>query len=756
MANGNFIVQNGLQIGPLTIDAATGGITTTGNVTTTGTITTFINEIVTGTEAVYGQLSANAGIGSLSTTTGTFVVTGGAGITGDVYVGGNLHTTGTAYLKIPAGTTAQRPGSANVALGMIRYNSSISSFEGYGAGSAWSSLGGVKSVDGYATITAEASAGAGDDVLRFYSGSTGSSVQAMWASASNVSILPTTTSTSTTTGALQVAGGVGVSGNLNIGGTSTFSGNVNPSANVTYSLGSKTMMWKDLYVGPGTLYINGKAVLQDNSGTITVSTTAGQNLQMATSGGGTIQLTTNGGGGVIAVQGPLQVAAGNNITSSDGNPIQFANAIGIDTISTHTNNTNLSLSAQGTGKIAINNSITGGGTVTFADTTATSSTSTGAVVVAGGVGVAGDLRVAGNVYSYGVLAVQSSTLEVSAPMVYLQATSSGYPYSYDIGTYSHFVGGSANVYQHTGFVRSQANGYWGLFANVASEPTTTVNWSDPNLTWDSIKTGNHIIANTTVSSSTTTGALQVAGGAGIAGAVYAGSVNTGSGAITTTGTVSATTLTGTLSTAAQTNITSVGTLTSLAVTGALSSGSFTVPTASQPNITSVGTLTGLTVSGTIAASTNNTINIGASGTTFATVYATTFSGVSTTAKYADLAENYQGDKSYSPGTVVMFGGSAEVTLADADTTAVAGVVSTNPAHLMNGGLTGANVVPLALQGRVPCNVIGPVKKGDMMVSAGFGFAKTNNLAGVGQVIGKALQDVTFAGKAVIEVVVGRV
>ena len=756
MANNNFVVQNGLTAGPLTIDAATGSISTTGNITTTGTLTTFINEIVTGTEAVYGQLSANAGIGSSSTSTGTFIVTGGTGITGDVFVGGNVHTTGTAYLKIPAGTTAQRPGSANVQLGMIRYNSSISSFEGYGAGSAWSSLGGVKSVDGYATITAEASAGAGDDVLRFYSGSTGSSVQAMWASASNVSILPTTTSTSTTTGALQVAGGVGVSGNLNIGGTSTFSGNVNPSANVTYSLGSRTMMWKDLYVGPGTLYINGKAVLQDNSGTITVSTTAGQNLQMATSGGGTIQLTTNGGGGVIAVQGPLQVAAGNNITSSDGNPIQFANAIGIDTISTHTNNTNLSLSAQGTGKIAINNSITGGGTVTFADTTATSSSSTGAVVVAGGVGVAGDLRVAGNVYSYGVLAVQSSTLDVSAPMVYLEATSSGYPYSYDIGTYSHFVGGSANVYQHTGFVRSQANGYWGLFANVASEPTTTVNWSDPNLTWDSIKTGNHIIANTTVSSSTTTGALQVAGGAGIAGAVYAGSVNTGSGAITTTGTVSATTLTGTLSTAAQTNITSVGTLTSLAVTGALSSGSFTVPTASQPNITSVGTLTGLTVSGTIAASTNNTINIGASGTTFATVYATTFSGVSTTAKYADLAENYQGDKSYSPGTVVMFGGSAEVTLADADTTAVAGVVSTNPAHLMNGGLTGANVVPLALQGRVPCNVIGPVKKGDMMVSAGFGFAKTNNLAGVGQVIGKALQDVTFAGKAVIEVVVGRV
>jgi len=163
----------------------------------------------------------------------------------------------------------------------------------------------------------------------------------------------------------------------------------------------------------------------------------------------------------------------------------------------------------------------------------------------------------------------------------------------------------------------------------------------------------------------------------------------------------------------------------------------------------------LTVSGTIAASTNNNINIGASGSVFATVYATTFSGVSTTAKYADLAENYQGDKSYTPGTVVMFGGSAEVTVADADTTAVAGVVSTNPAHLMNGGLTGANVVALALQGRVPCQVIGPVKKGDILVSAGFGYAKVNNSPAVGTVIGKALQEVVFAGKAVIEVVVGR-
>jgi hypothetical protein len=148
---------------------------------------------------------------------------------------------------------------------------------------------------------------------------------------------------------------------------------------------------------------------------------------------------------------------------------------------------------------------------------------------------------------------------------------------------------------------------------------------------------------------------------------------------------------------------------------------------------------------------NSAINIGSTSSWFATIY-----GTSTHAQYADLAENYQADKVYAPGTVLMFGGDFEVTLADADTPAVAGVVSTNPAHLMNGGLTGPNVAPLALQGRVPCNVIGPVKKGDLMVSAGHGFAKSVTNPAIGTVIGKALYNYPGQGKAVIELVVGRV
>lgn len=157
----------------------------------------------------------------------------------------------------------------------------------------------------------------------------------------------------------------------------------------------------------------------------------------------------------------------------------------------------------------------------------------------------------------------------------------------------------------------------------------------------------------------------------------------------------------------------------------------------------------ITVTGNILPSANVTYNLGSSAKWYGTYY-----GVATQAKYADLAENYQADAAYKPGQVVEFGGTHEVTIGSQDTTRVAGVISTNPAHLMNGALTGINVVAVALQGRVPCNVIGPVRKGDLMISAGFGFAKAQNLPIVGQVIGKALEDFD-GGKGQIEIVVGR-
>lgn len=159
------------------------------------------------------------------------------------------------------------------------------------------------------------------------------------------------------------------------------------------------------------------------------------------------------------------------------------------------------------------------------------------------------------------------------------------------------------------------------------------------------------------------------------------------------------------------------------------------------NVASTGVLPGANVS----------LNLGSTTAWWNNIY-----GTATHALYADLAENYLADRTYHAGTVLMFGGAAEVTMADADTTAVAGVVSTNPAHLMNGALQGAYVTPLALMGRVPCQVVGPIAKGDLLVAAGWGYAKSNNAAGVGQVIGKALEDFPQQVKGVIEVVVGRV
>jgi hypothetical protein len=120
-----------------------------------------------------------------------------------------------------------------------------------------------------------------------------------------------------------------------------------------------------------------------------------------------------------------------------------------------------------------------------------------------------------------------------------------------------------------------------------------------------------------------------------------------------------------------------------------------------------------------------------------------------------LAEKYAADAEYEPGTVLCFGGSAEVTVCDHDADRkVAGVVTTNPAYMMNDAIDAEHSAAIALQGRVPCKVVGPVALGDMLVSAGAGRARAEANPAVGSVIGKALA--THAdGEGVIEVAVGR-
>lgn len=150
-------------------------------------------------------------------------------------------------------------------------------------------------------------------------------------------------------------------------------------------------------------------------------------------------------------------------------------------------------------------------------------------------------------------------------------------------------------------------------------------------------------------------------------------------------------------------------------------------------------------------------NIGSTTNKWNTVYATTFSGTALEAYYADLAENYLADAEYEPGTVLVFGGNHEVTAAgEKGTHRVAGVVSTNPATLMNSLLEGDFVIALALQGRVPCKVVGPVKKGDLLVNSGIpGYACVDNNARAGTIVGKSLENKMDSSRGIIEMVVGK-
>jgi hypothetical protein len=124
---------------------------------------------------------------------------------------------------------------------------------------------------------------------------------------------------------------------------------------------------------------------------------------------------------------------------------------------------------------------------------------------------------------------------------------------------------------------------------------------------------------------------------------------------------------------------------------------------------------------------------------------------------ADLAEYYSADSEYEPGTVLVFGGDAEVTTTTQFMDSrVAGVVSTDPAFKMNGQLEGTRAC-VALQGRVPCKVVGKVRKGDLLTTAGIaGHAAKAINPQVGTIIGKALENKDTLEAGVIEVAVGRV
>ena len=136
----------------------------------------------------------------------------------------------------------------------------------------------------------------------------------------------------------------------------------------------------------------------------------------------------------------------------------------------------------------------------------------------------------------------------------------------------------------------------------------------------------------------------------------------------------------------------------------------------------------------------------------------TITATATSARYADLAENYVADANYDPGTVLIIGGDHEVsTTEEAGSYKAVGVVSTNPAHLMNAECEGEHVVAVALRGRIPCKVLGNINKGDVLVTSdlpGHAMVAANpqTLSPL-QIIGRALETKTDAQPGVIEILV---
>jgi len=182
----------------------------------------------------------------------------------------------------------------------------------------------------------------------------------------------------------------------------------------------------------------------------------------------------------------------------------------------------------------------------------------------------------------------------------------------------------------------------------------------------------------------------------------------------------------------------------------LSSGSVTVGAGGNANVVIVSNGS-VTIKGDLLNGQANGVgNIGNSSTYFNTIFAK-----ATSAQYADLAEYFEADQEYDTGTVMIFGSNTEITQSTqyADQR-LAGIVSTDPAFVMNA--TQPNSLPIAMAGRVPCWVIGPVAKGDILTTsstAGHAEKLSNSDWKPGVVVGKSLESVP-AGQHKIMVVVG--
>jgi len=596
-----------------------------------------------------------------------------------------------------------------------------------------------------------------------------------------------TAGTITATGNISSVGNVR-GGNIVTGGVVSSTGNIISAANVA---GNNVIAIANVTATgnvSGTYIFGNGAFLTDVASNIGVAsglqngtttlTIVGPNGNIDGVVAGVSILTFNTGGQLLTGQ----MSATGNVSGSNVNASGNISAIGninaanifttgianIGTLIT----TNINANALTSGTVA-SDRLSGSYTISITGSAGTAATVTNAAQ--GNItslGTLTSLAVTGNVTggNFGTAGLVTATGNVTGGNVITAgAVSAGSAGISSLGniTGANILGGAnVNATTHTGTTVSvignidggnlRASGLISVVGNitggnilgVANVNSTTFTGSTINVTANI--TGGNIITGGVVSS---TGIISSAGnvtGSNINGSnLYSVGIISAAGNITggniSTANINATTHTG-------------GTV---SVTGNITAGNYntsglfsTTGNVVGGNVNTAGVLlvnTGNTAIAIVNGAANGVGNIGSSTGYFNRLFAT-----ATTALYADLAEKYTADADYVPGTVVSFGGNNEITLSAWDSDRrVAGVVSTNPSYLMNAGLDAEHVAVVALQGRVACRVQGPVRKGDMMVSAGNGAARSEADPKTGAVIGKALEN--FSGESgTIEVVVGRI
>ena len=446
---------------------------TVGTITGSGPWTATITGISSTTGINVGQnIIATAGTGSFYGGSPTSVVVAsivsGTSITITV-TGGTTPTAGTVasittlgFLQVPTGTTAQRPWVP--ANGMIRYNSTQSTFEGYSS-SAWSSLGGVKSVDGYTYIQAETSAGASNGDLDFYaenSGGNAATQVGQW-NRTNLkdytgTIVGTQTTqnvfnaTATTVNAFGAGTTIGVGSttgtltlnNPTVVGSQTTVNLWNTTSTTVNAFGAATAL--NLGASTGTLTVANttlaaKAITASTTLAVTgITTLTGSlNANGGVSVNGNISLASNGNATVGGTLGVTGVTTLTGALNANGGIAVDTNAF---TVADATGNTSIggTLAVTGattlTGGLAANGGITVDSTAfVVADTTGNVSTTgtltvTGATVLNGGLtmdtdkftvadttgntSIGGTLAVTGNQTNTGDLAVNGGDITTTA------------------------------------------------------------------------------------------------------------------------------------------------------------------------------------------------------------------------------------------------------------------------------------------------------------------------------------------------------